>query len=298
MQMDIHSNSSREDIPLHTKKKGFNMKKSLLTLTVALLASTAAFAADVTHPFYQPEKGGLSSETNLMYHNFDHGKKYDNTVTQGALVTETLTYGVTRKFAVTGTVADVWDFQGRMKKYDTWANPAWSLGVKYNLIDCEKTNLKVQLGANYMQGALSLNPLLNSGMFFKHKQKEFSAFAKIGYQATESFIPYVEGSIIKQVGKYEQDPIWTGRAGGYLTLTDLVSVDAGLDYIWDSATHVRDGQGDIGGNGHIKVFGMDGSVNYKLTEAVSLGLTGSYVFDMKPAEKDYYTVGLNLKAAF
>ena len=260
------------------------MKKSLLTLTAALLASTAAFAADVTHPFYQPEKGGFLSDTSAMYQNYANGGDQD------ALFTETLSYGVTRKLAVTGTLADVWHLQGRMKKHDNWANPAWGVGVKYNLIDCAKSDLKVQVGANYTQGTLALNPVFNSGAMFNHHEKNFSGFLKVGYQATESFIPYVEGSVIKPIGKYEQDPYYTARAAGYVTLTDLISVDAGLDYVWGSATNAP--------FGHEKVFGADGSVNFKLTDALSLGATAAYVFDLKPAERDYYTVGLNLKAAF
>ncbi len=271
------------------------MKKSLLTLTAALLASSAVFAADVTHPFYQPEKGGFLSDTSVMYQNFNHGAKYDETVTQGLLASETLTYGITRKLAVTGTLANIWDLQGRVKKHDNIVNPAWSVGVKYNLIDCEKSNLKVQVGADYTQGTLSWNPMLSSGLFFDHQQKEFSGYAKIGYQATEAFIPYVEGSIIKPVGKNEEDPYYTARAAGYATLSDLISVDAGLDYVWGSAKHY--------GSGHAKVFGVDTAVNFKLTDTLSLAVKGAYVFDMKLGgedvnDKDYYTVGMNLKVAF
>ena len=36
----------------------------------------------------------------------------------------------------------------------------------------------------------------------------------------------------------------------------------------------------------------------KLSENTSVGLTGSYVLDVKPGDYDYYTVGLNFKWAF
>ena len=40
------------------------------------------------------------------------------------------------------------------------------------------------------------------------------------------------------------------------------------------------------------------ALNYKLSENISVGLTGSYVLDVKPGDFDYYTVGLNFKWAF
>ena len=141
------------------------MKKSLFVLTATLMASSAAFAMDVSNPFYVPMKGDFLSETNIAYNNFEHGKSEDTTLA------ETLSYGITRNFSVNGTIADTWLFDAKgVTGHDRYDNPAWGIGLKYNLVDCCKTNWKVQLGANYDQGGVD------------HHDKTLSAYAKAGYQ--------------------------------------------------------------------------------------------------------------------
>lgn len=268
------------------------MKKTFLTLTAALLASSSVFAADITSPFYQPAKGGFLSDTNAMYQNTANG---NHAVTNGngddIFASETLTYGITRKFAVTGTLADVWKLEGRPKKYDNWSNPAYSVGVRYNLIDCERSKLKVQLGADYTQGAYSFTPFLSAGALFNHRVKTFDGFVKVGYDAGKTFLPYVTASILKPIGEYEQKPYYTGRAGLYNYFTKVISTDFGVSYTYSSDAGKAEGK-------HLKIFGLDTGINFKLTDAMSIGLTGSYVIDMKPADRDYYTVGANFKIAF
>ena len=178
-----------------------------------------------------------------------------------------------------------------MKKQVNWDNPAWSLGVKYNLIDCTQTKLKVQVGANYTQGATNLDATYATAAAFDHHSKSFNGYAKVGYDA-DSFTPYVAASVTKIIGKYEQDPYVIGRAGAYIAITDAISLDAGADYMWSFATN--------GYGAHGKVFGVDGAVYYKLSDAMSLGVKGSYVIDVNPEDfdRDHYAVGLNLKATF
>ena len=261
------------------------MKKTLLTLTFGLMASTSVFAADIANPFYQPAKGSFYSDTNVLYQNAANGG------TENAYLAETLSYGLTRKLAVTGTIADNYNLKGRMKKKDNWANPAWSLGIKYNLIDCTQTKLKVQVGADYTQGARSLNATYATAALFDHHSKSFSGYAKVGYDA-DGFVPYLAATIIKPIGKFEEKPTYIGRAAAYVGVTDAVSLDAGLDYMWSSST---DGFG-----AHAKILAVDGAVYYKLSDAMSLGAKASYVIDVNPefADRDYYTIGLNLKATF
>ena len=74
------------------------MKKSLLVLTAALLAGTAASAADIYHPFYMPAKGGFLSDTNAVYQNFENGGSENMVLSEG------VAYGITNNFALTGTV--------------------------------------------------------------------------------------------------------------------------------------------------------------------------------------------------
>lgn len=263
------------------------MKKSLFVLTAALLVSTSGFAKDIYHPFYLPTKGGFLSDTNAIYQNVKNGRR------ENIVLSEGIAYGVTDKFAVTGTIADAWylDRKGTTG-HDRYDNPAFDLGVKYNLVDCPCSRVKVQVGANYTQGAYTLVPfpVLNDGLTFDHHAKTFSGFVKAGFEVQEGFLPYVTGTIVKPVGKNEEQPTYAGRAGVYKTLTANLAADVGVDYAWSSST---------GGNGkHGKVFALDGALNYKLSKNTSVGLTGSYVLDVKPGDYDYYTVGVNFKWSF
>ena len=263
------------------------MKKSLLVLAATLLAGTAASAADIYNPFYLPTNGGFLSDTNATYQNVKNGRR------ENILLSEGITYGITDNFAVTGTIADAWylDRPG-ITGHDRYDNPAFDFGVKYNLIDCPKGHLKVQVGANYTQGAFTMIPfpVLNDALTFDHHAKTFSGFVKAGFEVTEGFLPYVMGTVVKPIGKLEEKPTYIGRAGVYKTLTSNLAADAGVDYAWSSATD--------GDSKHGKVFALDGALNYKLSENTSVGLTGSYVLDVKPGDYDYYTVGLNFKWAF
>ena len=261
------------------------MKKSLFVLTAALLTSTAGFAKDIYHPFYLPTKGGVLSDTSVVYQNTENGGS------ENLVLAEGIAYGVTDNFAVTGTLADAYYLDNPVVRgHNRWDNPAFEVGVKYNLIDCPKSRLKVQLGADYTQGTLSLTPFLNDAVWFDHHAKALSGFVKAGFEVQEGFLPYATGTVVKTIGKYESQPYYIGRAGVYKTLATNWATDVGVDYIWGSAT---DGNGK-----HDKVLGLDATLNYKLSENTSIGLTGSYALDIKPGDIDYYTVGVNFKWAF
>ena len=260
------------------------MKKSLFVLTAALLASTSGFAADIYHPFYMPTKGGFLSDTNAVFQNTENGQS------ENIVLSEGIAYGVTNNFAVTGTVADAWYLDSHASGHNRYDNPAWDLGVKYNLIDCPKSRLKVQLGADYTQGAGTLMPLLADAFEFDHHVKSFSGFVKAGFEVQEGFLPYVTGTVIKPIGKFESQPTYVGRVGVYKTLGTNLSADAGWNYAWNSSTDEF--------AGHAKISALDASLNYKLSDNTSVGLTGSYALDTKPNDVDYYTVGVNFKWAF
>ncbi|MDY6407521.1 MAG: hypothetical protein SPL08_02295, partial [Pseudomonadota bacterium] len=200
------------------------MKKTLFA--VALLASSSAFAMDVSNPFYVPMKGDFLSETSVDYLNFEHGSEED------AILTETLSYGVTRNFSVNATIADNWLFDTTgVTGHDRYDNPAWGIGMKYNLVDCCKTNWKVQLGANYNQG------FWNKEGYWDHHSKEFSGYVKSGYQIGR-FLPYVTLTGYKPVGQYESDPGLDVRMALNTTLTKKVNFDFGGTYYWDGAKTV------------------------------------------------------------
>lgn len=268
------------------------MKKSLFALTSVLLAGSSAFAMDVTNPFYIPVKGDFLSETSAVYTNLQHGYR------EKATFAETVSYGITNKLSVNGTLADDWSFDNwqnngrkRLSGHDKYDNPAWGVGLKYNLVDCCKSNWKTQVGANYDQGGMN------------HHTKGLSAFIKAGYQL-DKVLPYATVEVKKPVGKYEGGPVWRGRVAAYAPLAEKVRLDAGVSYEWDSDTDGRHGR-VVANRGHDSYWTADAALNYVFSDCMSAGLTGSYILQSRvnngPKGKtnvDGYTVGVNFKVAF
>jgi len=250
------------------------MKKTLFA--VALLASSSAFAMDVSNPFYVPMKGDFLSETSYTYNNWEHSKE------ETAVLAETLSYGITRNFSINGTVGtdwlyDEWGKPDFIHGHDRYDNPFWGVGLKYNLIDCCKTNWKVQFGANYDQGG------------WDHHQKAISGYAKAGYQLGR-FLPYLTVTADKDVGRYEAKAWIATRAALNTVLTKKTNLDLGLTYDWDSATH---GMGT-----HMSAWTADAALNYVFSDCMSAGLTGEYLMRTKPWDEDAFSVGVNFKVAF
>ena len=258
------------------------MKKSLFALTAVLLAGSSAFAMDVTNPFYVPMKGDFLSETSAVYQNVEHGSA------EFSEFAETLSYGISKKLAISGTISDIWafDLQGDgLTGHKKWDNPAWGLGLKYNLVDCCKTKWKVQLGADYEQGGVD------------HHEKTLSGFVKAGYQL-DKVLPYASLTVEKPIGRYEADPVLAGRLAAYAPLADKVNLDVGITYEWDSVTN---------GIGHDSEWTADATLNYVFSDCISVGLTGSYILQARDniaaefgekLNRDGYALGVNFKAAF
>ena len=247
------------------------MKKTLFA--VALLASSSAFAMDVSNPFYVPMKGDFLSETAISYENFEHGDD------ENLILSETLSYGITRNFSVNATIADEWllDEPG-VHGHDRYDNPAWGVGMKYNLVDCCKTNWKVQLGANYDQGGVD------------HHDKGISGYAKAGYQMNR-FLPYLTVTVDKPIGRYESNPAILTRAALNTVLSQKTNLDLGIEYGWDNSTSKVPGK-------HVSAWTADAALNYVFSDCMSAGLSGKYLMRTKPADIDGYQVGVNFKVAF
>ena len=261
--------------------KGKIMKKTLFA--VALLASSSAFAMDVSNPFYVPMKGDFLSETSYTYNNWEHSEEED------ATIAETLSYGVTKNFALNATVGTNWLYNEWLQPdpdgHDRYDNPFWDVGMKYNLIDCCKTNWKVQLGANYSQGEWGGHPLAR---WDHHHNKYISGYVKAGYQMGR-FLPYLTATIEKPIGRYEGQPVIGGRAALNTVLTKKTNLDLGITYEWDNDT-------DWGK--HASAWVADGALNYVFSDCMSTGLTGAYLMRTKPWDEDAFKIGVNFKVAF
>ena len=247
------------------------MKKTLFA--VALLASSSAFAMDVSNPFYVPMKGDFLSETAISYENFEHGDD------ESLILSETLSYGITRNFSVNATINDKWllDEPG-VHGHDRYDNPGWGVGMKYNLIDCCKTNWKVQLGADYEQGGTN------------HHAKEISGYAKAGYQMNR-FLPYLTVQVNKPIGQNESNPSFETRAALNTVLTRKTNLDLGVNYDWDNSTSKINGK-------HISAWSLDAALNYVFSDCMSVGLKGDYLLRTKQTDIDGFQTTVNFKVAF
>ena len=253
------------------------MKKSLFALGIVLLSGTSALAMDVTNPFYIPMKGDFLSETALSYENGNHGNY------EALYGLEALSYGITDKLTVSGLISDTWLLdQPGTTGHDRYDNPNWKVGLKYNLVDCCKTNWKVQLGADFAQGYNEI-----------HNYKELSGYGKIGYVFEKETMPYVTAGVIKPIGQYENEPIYTARAALYKICGKHIATDIGAIYTWAQHTDEYDT-----GSKHTSDWALDAEIDYVFSDCMSVGLGGAYVLDAKPENYDYYTVGVNFKVAF
>lgn len=253
------------------------MKKSLLALGIVLLSGTSALAMDVSNPFYIPMKGDFLSETALSYENGDHGNY------EALYGLESLSYGITDKLTVSGLISDAWLLdQSGITGHDRYDNPNWEVSLKYNLVDCCKTNWKVQLGANFSQGYNE-----------DHDYKELIGYGKVGYVLGNEIMPYVTASVIKPIGRYESEPLYTARAALYKKWGKHIATDIGGTYAYSQYTYEYDT-----GSKHDSDWTLDAEIDYVFSDCMSVGLGGAYVLDARPENYDYYTVGVNFKVAF
>lgn len=116
--------------------------RTMLLATAAALFSSQAMAADLTNPFFTPGQGQITSDTNVGYYRIK--AKHDGGVAEGYYAAETLEYGITDKFSINGTIANMFDTQGA---YNNDHNFAYQIGAKYNT-NCDK--VLFQVAANYM----------------------------------------------------------------------------------------------------------------------------------------------------
>lgn len=81
--------------------------RTMLLATAAALFSSQAMAADLTNPFFTPGQGQITSDTNVGYYRVK--AKHDGGVAEGYYAAETLEYGITDKFSINGTIANMFD---------------------------------------------------------------------------------------------------------------------------------------------------------------------------------------------
>ena len=258
-------------------------------LSVALCGASAIYAADVTNPFYVPAEGKFLSDTSATYQNNYHG--WMETV----LGTETISYGVAKGASFSVKVADTWFLDPKgFSSHEKYDNPGFGISAKYNVVD---DATKVQVEAGYEQGFF--NGLDNDftpsfAWTGRHHAKNIYGTVKAGYDMGNGFLPYASLTVNKVIGKYNQDPVYTGRVALAKVFNQQFTGDAGLALVYDRNKL-------LGTEKRSKAYVADASVNYLFNESTSVGLKAEYVINQTPRwmlGADCYTIGVNFKIAF
>jgi hypothetical protein len=259
-------------------------KKSLLAIGVFSLVGTA-FAADITNPFYLPNKGQVASTTSgefnlVQYKNSDENVKFYNSLLQ-----EHLQLGITDKLTLWGYFGNTFDetkyssesisFSGKQDE-----NLNWGVGLTWNIWD--KT-LKVQASLGYNQ-----DKLYNSDGEFKY----LSGQIKVGYQL-KTMLPYVEIGEELPVAQPKDNaidkPVYTGKIGLYQGELESWGLDTGLRAIHDE------------NESEATFYNIEAEASYYLTKSSAVSIYGSYTLNGKAKNQtDIYDkfIGLRFKWTF
>jgi outer membrane receptor protein involved in Fe transport len=259
-------------------------KKSLLAIGVFGLVGTA-FAADITNPFYLPNKGQVASTTSgefnlVQYKNGNENVKLYNTILQ-----QQLQLGITDKLSLWGYFGNTFDktkyisesisFSGKQDE-----NLNWGAGLTWNIWD---KNLKLQASLGYNQ-----DKLYNSDGEFKY----LSGQIKVGYQL-KTMLPYVEIGEELPVAQPKDNaidkPVYTGKIGLYQGELESWGLDTGLRTIHDE------------NESEATFYNIEAEASYYLTKSSAVGIYGSYTLNGKAKNQtDIYdkSIGLRLKWTF
>ena len=274
--------------------------KKLLMLSVVLFGAGSVAATNVTHPFYGPEAGKFLSDSSLTYENIRMGGGrfilMGNRHPEAAILSETLTYGITSDWSASVKVADTYAFNWGATGHEKYDNPAWGVSTKYNILN---DAWKVQAEAGYNQGfahgtfmGFDVPTFTYSG---DHHAKDIYGTVKAGYEAGDGFVPYASLTVSQNIGADNTDPSFITRVAAYKDLGNSFTVDGGLSYQWDSAK--------AWGWKHFRAWVADAGVNYLFCDNMSVGVKGSYLIKTNvdnlgwPVD-DAYTLGVNFKVAF
>ena len=168
--------------------------RTMLLATAAVLFGTQAMAADLTNPFFTPNKGQITSDTNVGYYRFK--ATHDMGVEEGYYAAETMEYGITDKFSINGTIVNMFDTQG---EYNNDHNFAYNIGVKYNT-NCDKVLL--QVAANYS----TYEPQSWYGRGASNTwEKRLDGEIKLGYDMGNGLTPYASYALGSDIDTGDRD---------------------------------------------------------------------------------------------
>ena len=250
--------------------------RTMLLATAAVLFSSQAMAADITNPFYTPNKGQIVSDTNVGYYRTK--AKHDGGVAEGYYAAETLEYGITDKFSINGTIANMFDTQG---KYNNDHNFAYRIGAKYNT-NCDK--ILLQVAANYM----TLEPQSWYGNQATNKwSKALDAEIKLGYDMGNGLTPYASYALGSEIDTGDRYLIQSFKVGAHKYFGKYaLDLAARYDYSTDGK--------------NINQWWVEAAADYYIKENIAVGIYGDYFIDGTGSQDiDYdYSAGAHLKVLF
>lgn len=250
--------------------------RTMLLATAAVLFSSQAMAADITNPFYTPNKGQIVSDTNVGYYRTK--AKHDGGVAEGYYAAETLEYGITDKFSVNGTIANMFDTQG---KYNNDHNFAYRIGAKYNT-NCDK--ILLQVAANYT----TLEPQSWYGNQATNKwSKALDAEIKLGYDMGNGLTPYASYALGSEIDTGDRYLIQSFKVGAHKYFGKYaLDLAARYDYSTDGK--------------NINQWWVEAAADYYIKENIAVGIYGDYFIDGTGSQDiDYdYSAGAHLKVLF
>lgn len=280
--------------------------KKLLLATVFTLASFSVQAqenkeaypsahsyADMTNPFYIPERAFLS-DAEISFSRVKLNPSIKAPVQSGFgmlknansyKVSETLTYGITGTWAVYGTFAYDWT---KKEGAASFRDAAWSIGTKVNTVE---DAWRVQIGADITKTSFSKWKGVSN-----EDQKDTHLYLMAGTETGEKVFVYTRFDYHNiEYGNEQQYDEYGIDAAVHFTPSAQITADTGLRFSWDTMDFVKSKDLTFFADGYTKLY-----------QNIALGLKFDYVLassnnikqPLSPTNQGTYSFGVNLKYEF
>ncbi len=245
------------------------LKQTLIALGVLAVAGTAA-AADITNPFYLPQKGQVGSITSAdfsrgQYKNSKNiAEDTSNLKSYNTNVTEELQFGLTDSLALIANIGNTFSKIKSLEDDGSYTtdkedkNIAWETGLAWNIF-----NKAFKLQASLAYGQDQLVNRYNDGF---GEFKYVAGTIKAGYQFAK-MLPYVEvGELLPVAQKKGVDkPTYTGKIGLYQGKCETWALDTGIRVTHDANTEYKG-----------TTYDAEVEASYYLTKKSALSVYGTY----------------------
>ncbi len=284
--------------------------KKLLYATVFTLAAFSAQAqqnqnqqtdkypqtntyADITNPFYIPEKGFIAdSKLSYSHVKLDASikapRQSGSSVLKNAknfMASETLTYGITGTWAVYGTFAYDWTKKEGSASFRDWS---WMIGTKVNTVD---EAWRVQIGAD-----VTHTDYTKWKGVINEDQKDTHLYLMAGTETGANVFAYTRIDYHNiDYGNEQQYDEFNVEGALHILAGQQTTADVGLRFTWDTLDHVRNKDLTFFAGGHVNVY-----------RNMALGLTADYTLassnnikqPYSPTNQGTFSVGVNMKYEF